>query len=519
VHKKIRTKLLAVAAIPAVLLSALSLHLLYSFGQVARQSDAAYTNFVQPMEDLGVARFAIGEIRANFDHSYSGVSAATRLSLAADSRRYLDQAAALIEEFARHKESAAEAPAVRALLQQWETYRAATLGSLAAIENGTLAPRSAGGNKRRALAGELRARLTREIQLHKVYAEHHAGEVRAKYRSNRLVGLVGLLLAAAASAAASLIFSAKAGRSVRSLVAAAERIGAGDLAAPVAIDSSDELADIGRAIEQMRLNLEGILDSVASGTQELTQVAVELRASAREGAAATTEQSAALAQTSATVAQLAATADSIAAYSRGIASAADNTGETMRAMQDQVGVIATRSVHLGQRSQRIGQILDVMNGIAEQTNLLALNAAIEAARAGDAGRGFAVVAGEVRKLAERSIHSAESIREIIAGLQDETNATIMATEQGAKNAREVGLLMDETSTMLEESLLATQQQKSAADQVAMALAQVRDASGQLAADQSQRALTSERLEALANELQLSLVPFRTRTAPDLGAAA
>ena len=138
----------------------------------------------------------------------------------------------------------------------------------------------------------------------------------------------------------------------------------------------------------------------------------------------------------------------------------------MRDMQEKVEAIAERSLSLGERSQKIGEILELINEIAEQTNLLALNAAIEAARAGEAGRGFAVVATEVRKLAERSMASTESIREIIAGVQDETNATIMATEQGTRQAREVGELMASTATMLEESILATQQQKSAADQVA-----------------------------------------------------
>ncbi|HUZ83917.1 MAG TPA: methyl-accepting chemotaxis protein, partial [Gaiellales bacterium] len=118
---------------------------------------------------------------------------------------------------------------------------------------------------------------------------------------------------------------------------------------------------------------------------------------------------------------------------------------------------------LGERAQKIGEILDLINDIAAQTNMLALNAAIEAARAGEAGKGFAVVAAEVRKLAERSLQSTESISTIIAAVQDETNATIMATEQGTSQAREVGELMTSTASMLEESILATQQQKSAAE--------------------------------------------------------
>jgi methyl-accepting chemotaxis protein len=236
----------------------------------------------------------------------------------------------------------------------------------------------------------------------------------------------------------------------------------------------------------------------------LAGVANELRAAARESAAATTEQSSAVAETSATIAQLAATATAIADNARAVAAAAEQTGDTMRDMQEKVETIAARSLSLGERSQKIGEMLELINEIAEQTNMLALNAAIEAARAGDAGKGFAVVASEVRKLAERSIRSTESIREIIAGVQDETNATIMATEQGTRQAREVGELMGSTASMLEESILATQQQKSAADQVATAMVQIRESADQLATEQEQRVSTAERVDELVGSLEQAL---------------
>jgi methyl-accepting chemotaxis protein len=250
--------------------------------------------------------------------------------------------------------------------------------------------------------------------------------------------------------------------------------------------------------------LSRLLGRLRSASAVLSEVTGELRLAAKNAEAVTSEQSSAVAQTSATIEELASTAGSIADNAHAVARAAERTGDTMRDMQGKVEAIAERALSLGERAQKIGEIIGLINEIAAQTNLLALNAAIEAARAGEAGKGFAVVAAEVRKLAERSVHSTDSISVIITGVQDETNATIMATEEGTRQAREVADLMASTAMMLEASILATQQQKSAADEVGSAIAQIQAAADQLAAEQSQWAATSGRLEALVEDVGRAL---------------
>jgi methyl-accepting chemotaxis protein len=205
----------------------------------------------------------------------------------------------------------------------------------------------------------------------------------------------------------------------------------------------------------------------------------------REVSASTAEQSAAVAETTATVQELATTAGSIADNAATVAAAAERTVETMQEMHTTVDAIAQRSHSLGERSKAIDEILGLIIDIGAQTNLLALNAAIEAARAGEAGKGFAVVASEVRKLAERSIGSTDSIRELVHAIQAETTATVLATEQGTRQAHAVSALMDETASMLDQSTLATQQQQSAAGQVSTAMDHIRTGAEGIAAQITQ----------------------------------
>lgn len=106
--------------------------------------------------------------------------------------------------------------------------------------------------------------------------------------------------------------------------------------------------------------------------------------------------------------------------------------EKMSTFKQKIEIIADLILELSEHIQQIGSIIGVVEEITEQTNMLALNAAVEAARAGEHGKGFAVVAGEIRKLADESKQATSKINSLIHDIQQATNSTVMATEEGSK---------------------------------------------------------------------------------------
>ncbi|MDY0308680.1 MAG: methyl-accepting chemotaxis protein [Castellaniella sp.] len=196
----------------------------------------------------------------------------------------------------------------------------------------------------------------------------------------------------------------------------------------------DEIASIQQAIKQASLNLRSFIDDVHGQLNGLRHASSEIAQGSQHLSTETEQAASRLAQTASAMTQLASLIDSNADRARQAVALARDSGNAATHAAGIVNQAAEQIERMDAASQKIGEIVDVIDSIAFQTNILALNAAVEAARAGEQGRGFAVVAGEVRALAQRSAGAAKEIGHLI-------HETVQIAQGGVARTREAAEAM------------------------------------------------------------------------------
>ena len=282
--------------------------------------------------------------------------------------------------------------------------------------------------------------------------------------------------------------------------------------------------------------LGALVQQIQNSSIEVAVAGNTVNATASELASGSSEQAAGVVEITATMEELARTAAQIATNATSQAELAlrseqsGNTGAVaveealhgVEEVQKRISAIASRADTLGARSKEIYRVLDLITEIAQETHLLSLNATIEAVAAGDQGRRFSVVADEVRRLAQRSQESVASVRSLLDDFAGSIRATVVATEESGKEAAHVlerarsaaAAIADlrdalaDTARAAREISFATQQQRTASDQVVLTLKEVSQVIRRMAEGLKHFSGTAERLNQLALSIQLLTQSFR-----------
>lgn len=316
----------------------------------------------------------------------------------------------------------------------------------------------------------------------------------------------------------------------------AKLVGQGILTAEADSSRGDEMGAMAGSLNAMVEGLRSVAQQTRAAAENLGSATSQILASTQQQAASSAEQAAAVQQTNATLAeisqsgaqitdrakQVAASAEATSTASEAGRQAARETSRIMEGIREQAEAVADNVITLSERTQTVGEIIATVNDVAEQSHLLALNAAIEAAAAGEQGRGFSVVASEIKNLADQSKEATVQVRSILGEIQKGINSSVMLTEEavkrvesGKRQAELTDSTIGELAASVERSIQAfqqivagTNQQQIGLDQIAKAVKDIGQASGQTAAGTQQLEQAASNVNAMAQQLRSAVGQYQ-----------
>jgi twitching motility protein PilJ len=303
--------------------------------------------------------------------------------------------------------------------------------------------------------------------------------------------------------------------------------------ATVTEDITGAIADsVNFAIEELRSLVDNINRAavrVTRSTEEAKELTARMQDTTQRQSREIAETTTAINHMSDTIIQVSGNAAESAEVAKLSLTSAQRGGDSVRdaiagmnSIRDQIQETSKRIKRLGESSQEIGEIVDLISDITEQTNVLALNAAIQAAAAGEAGRGFTVVAEEVQRLAERSAQATRRIGAIVKTIQSDTQDAVHAMElstQGVvagtslsdtagKALQDIQSVSEKLAGLIENISNATRGQADTASQVAENMRRILDETRQASESANASAESIGQLVELSDELKLSVAGFK-----------
>jgi twitching motility protein PilJ len=319
------------------------------------------------------------------------------------------------------------------------------------------------------------------------------------------------------------------------LLAEVAEVARGNLAVEVATTTPATEA-IATAFNTMIRQLRTVVGHMQEAVSQMSSSAHEIQTTAEHLAHGSTMQATQIVESSAALDEMAVSIQDVSEHASRSATVAEqalanakqgaravqNTIQGMQRIRTQVQETAARIKQLGERSQEINEIVQLIGDIADRTSVLALNASIEAALAGEAGQGFAIVAQEVERLAQRATAATRQIASLVTTIQGETSAAVTAMEdsthevvQDSRLADQAGQTLGEIESvsarlaeLIQSISLAAKQQARGSENLSKAMGEISEVTQQMAAGTTQAAVSINNLATLADELRSAVSAFR-----------